>query len=158
MGENSNGGRSRRGRSRRPRSNGSRDPRRGRSAEFPDDDLLEEEIAAVTGDDPEAERMNVMDLNGQGLIDSKRTLRRAFGADLPPSVVSRPKMSFPTPFVEAFRGALQETVEAVFEESPLVGTLFDREAVRALVGSGNVAVWPVANLCLWSLVGDGVEL
>jgi asparagine synthase (glutamine-hydrolysing) len=102
--------------------------------------------------------LNIMEINGRGLIDSKRMLRRAFGADLPQSVVQRPKMSFPTPFVEAFRGALQETVEAVFEESPLVGTLFDREAVGALVGTGNIAVWPVANLCLWSLVGDGVHV
>ena len=102
--------------------------------------------------------LNIMEINGEGLIDSKRALRRAFSADLPPSVVQRPKMSFPTPFVEAFRGALKDTVEAVFEESPLVGTLFEKEAVRALVGTGNVAVWPVANLCLWSLVGDRVEL
>jgi asparagine synthase (glutamine-hydrolysing) len=102
--------------------------------------------------------MNIMEIDGQGLIDSKRMLRRAFGADLPERVVSRRKMSFPTPFVEAFRGPLQDTVESVFAESPLVGTLFERDAIDDLVGTGNVAVWPVANLCLWSLVGDGVEL
>lgn len=102
--------------------------------------------------------MNVMEINAQELIDSKRMLRSAFGGDLPQSVVRRPKMSFPTPFLEAFRGSLRETVDTVFEESPLVGTLFNREAVHALLGSGDVALWPVANLCLWSLVGDGVEL
>ena len=102
--------------------------------------------------------MNVVELNAKGLIDSKRMLRHAFDGELPESIVNRPKMSFPTPFIEAFDGVLQETISTALAESPLVDTLFNREAIDVVAKSGNLAIWPVANLCLWSLEESSIRV
>lgn len=94
--------------------------------------------------------MNVLELQSQGFIDSKRTLRQAFQDKLPSSVVNRPKMSFPTPFVETIRGELSDTIGSILRDSPLVGSLFQEEAMSVLAQSNNIVLWPVANLCLWA--------
>jgi transcription termination factor Rho len=56
-------GRPRRGRGRRPRGNGSRDPRRAREEEFPDDEALDID----DDDDDESERMHVVELKAKSM-------------------------------------------------------------------------------------------
>jgi len=78
---NSNQGRSRRGRSRRSRSgngaNGNqipRDPQRQQMSDFPDDEPYEDDLE---DDDPDAERMNVMELKQrpmEGLVELAESL------------------------------------------------------------------------------------
>lgn len=94
---------------------------------------------------------NATEIAGDDLVETKRTLRRAFRTDLPASVIDRKKMSFPTPFIAAFEGPLAPTVDAILDASPLVGTVLSPAAIRTMSARFDPAFWPVVNLCLWSL-------
>lgn len=78
---------------------------------------------------------------------TKIALRRAFAADLPAAVVSRPKASFPLPF--------QEWVvdhAPVLQRSQLARMLFTDAAIESVCADpGRVwnLAWPMINLALW---------
>ena len=98
--------------------------------------------------------LNVVEIDGDDLLASKRLLRRAFRTHLPEEVLERRKMSFPTPFLEAFSGELAELVTSTVHDSGLGRDLFRPEGLCAVLGSDGaepqLPVWPVANLCLWA--------
>ena len=98
--------------------------------------------------------LNVVEIDGDDLLASKRLLRRAFRTHLPEEVLERRKMSFPTPFLEAFSGELAELVTSAVHDSGLGRDLFRPEGLSAVLGSDQaepqLPVWPVANLCLWA--------
>ena len=98
--------------------------------------------------------LNVVEIDGEDLLASKRLLRKAYRSDLPVEVAERRKMSFPTPFIEAFSGELSDFVGDVVRGSRLGEALFQTSTLEALLGSNGNApqlpVWPVANLCLWA--------
>jgi asparagine synthase (glutamine-hydrolysing) len=97
---------------------------------------------------------NILELHQAGLLESKRLLRRAFRDDVPREILERPKMSFAVPFAESLAGWLKALPGDLPAESPLVGTLFRPDTIRALLQDPDprrsaMALWPVANLCLW---------
>lgn len=78
---------------------------------------------------------------------TKIALREAFGADLPASVVGRPKASFPLPF----QGWMGAHVSAI-DRSPLARELFTdaaRSVVRQQPGQAWHMAWPMLNIALW---------
>ncbi|RMH20149.1 MAG: asparagine synthase (glutamine-hydrolyzing) [Gemmatimonadetes bacterium] len=97
----------------------------------------------------------VVDIEREGLLETKRVLRRAFADRLPPGVLERAKRSFPTPFQEWFAGGLAAAVRNAIEGSRLLGTVLDPGRVRALLppedgAPPDVGLWPLANLALWA--------
>lgn len=79
---------------------------------------------------------------------TKIALREAFGAILPPEIVTRPKASFPLPFEQWVRGA-----GAWIRESAWLRSLLRPEAVELLAANPQGCwrmAWPVANLALWA--------
>jgi len=78
---------------------------------------------------------------------TKHALREAFATDLPESIVSRPKASFPIPF----QGWMSEHAPAV-ERSSLARELFT-DAARAVVTNQPEQAWhmawPMINIALW---------
>jgi asparagine synthase (glutamine-hydrolysing) len=79
---------------------------------------------------------------------TKRSLRCAFAADLPPDIVARPKASFPLPFQNWV--AQQATA---LQQCDFVRDLFTPAALHAV--SANpcrlwTLSWPMINLALWS--------
>lgn len=79
---------------------------------------------------------------------TKITLREAFTHDLPASVVSRPKASFPLPF-QSWIGAHAQAID----RSSLARELFT-DAARAVVREQPEQAWhlawPMLNIALWS--------
>ena len=79
---------------------------------------------------------------------TKIALREAFAHDLPASVVSRPKASFPLPF-QGWLGAHAGAID----RSSLARELFTdaaRAVVREQPGSAWHMAWPMLNIALWS--------
>ncbi|MFG0328048.1 MAG: asparagine synthase (glutamine-hydrolyzing) [Phycisphaerales bacterium JB037] len=80
-------------------------------------------------------------------LDTKIVLRQAFGHRLPPSVLARPKQSFPVPFQEWM--------------TPMAGMLESSDFARHLFSPGAIALvraqparhwhlaWPMVNIALW---------
>jgi asparagine synthase (glutamine-hydrolysing) len=83
-----------------------------------------------------------------GVVDTKICLRRAFASRMLPSVVSRPKASFPLPFHEWVGDAREallsvDWMREVFTEAAL-------HAVEARAGELWRLSWPMINLALWA--------
>lgn len=102
----------------------------------------------------EAESLNAADIEKRQLLISKAILRSAFEDRVPASILKRPKMSFPVPFAEWFAGWMKPVLNTWIEESGLIGPIFRKETVARLLESADqpassLALWPVANLCLW---------
>ncbi len=79
--------------------------------------------------------------------ETKRVLRRAFGEDLPASVVARPKASFPLPFQEwvADRAECLRT-------SSFAKELFTAAAIETVARDPRAQwrlAWPMINLAMW---------
>lgn len=81
-------------------------------------------------------------------LRTKIALREAFGADLPPEIVKRPKASFPLPFQEWMADQA-----GVLRESELIRELFTPAAIEVIASEPqrlwNMA-WPMINLALWA--------
>jgi len=67
---------------------------------------------------------------------------------VPDAVYKRPKMSFPSPFVESLNGVWKPQVESLLHESTF---LKDHLAMPAhlLFGEG-IALWLWVNIALWA--------
>lgn len=83
-----------------------------------------------------------------GVLDTKICLRRAFASRVHPSVVSRPKASFPLPFqdwiVDAREALLSvDWMRETFTEAAL-------HAVEARAGELWQLSWPMINLAFWA--------
>ncbi len=80
---------------------------------------------------------------------TKIALRQAFGADLPPEVVRRPKASFPLPFQSWLQNA--NSLDAL-RSSPLIRELFTPTAIEAVATRPSdlwPLAWPMLNLAIW---------
>jgi asparagine synthase (glutamine-hydrolysing) len=93
---------------------------------------------------------------------TKVALRRAVAQLVPPAIVERPKMGFPTPYRQWLAGPMFEWVDDLFAQSGC-GHLLDLEYARRLLHehrSGNDQarkVWTVMVFCIWySQIGSGV--
>jgi asparagine synthase (glutamine-hydrolysing) len=89
---------------------------------------------------------------GKGVerAETKRVLRRAFAADLPPEVVTRKKASFPLPF----QGWIEDHVQ-VLRRSSFAKSLFTPAAIEAVAAQPAAAwpfAWPMVNVGIW---GEG---
>jgi asparagine synthase (glutamine-hydrolysing) len=80
-------------------------------------------------------------------VRTKAALREAFGADLPPEVIARPKASFPLPFQEWVAdntGALRQ--------SEFARALFTEAAIANIIARPADLwqfAWPMVNLAIW---------
>jgi asparagine synthase (glutamine-hydrolysing) len=89
---------------------------------------------------------------------TKRVLRDAMGADLPPRIRDRrSKLGFATPEQSWLNGALAEAIdEGVTEAANRCGLLIDRRAALAMKsravtgGEDTQALWRIANFGLWA--------
>ncbi|MCP4223828.1 MAG: hypothetical protein GY773_10840 [Actinomycetia bacterium] len=77
----------------------------------------------------------------------KLVLRRAFSADLPPAVLSRPKASFPLPFQGWLAGKGQSMSRSCLTRGLFLPSMVERIAADP---AGNWPyAWPMANLARW---------
>lgn len=79
---------------------------------------------------------------------TKRILRRAFENDLPPSVLSRPKASFPVPFQKWIA-----TAAAALDHSPFADFFFEPAGLAAVMADPERhwrIAWPVLNIVMWA--------
>jgi asparagine synthase (glutamine-hydrolysing) len=86
---------------------------------------------------------------------TKVAMRRALSAIVPPSIVERPKLGFPTPHRQWLAGPMFEWVDHLLATSPC-GHLLDLDYARRLLrehraGEADHArkVWTVMVFCLW---------
>ncbi len=98
--------------------------------------------------------INVAEIDGQNLIESKVLLRRAFGASVPEDIMNRRKVSFPVPFREWLGGALREFAASMVEKSGLVQFAVQENSLQELInGADNpsygMLLWPLVNLAMW---------
>lgn len=85
---------------------------------------------------------------GHSSPQSKRVLREAFGPDLPPDIVSRPKASFPLPFQEWVADQA-----SCMQQCSMMRDLFTRETLHAVSDNpGRLwhLSWPMINIALWA--------
>lgn len=87
------------------------------------------------------------ELAGEGFLETKRLLRAGYAGRVPASILERPKMSFPVPFLEWLEGPLREEFATMRQQSRLVGEL-GGAALREGVVDGMLA-WPLMNLMIW---------
>jgi len=88
---------------------------------------------------------------------TKRILRKALGSTIPQSIVSRPKLGFPTPIKQWFRGPFHQTLQSLLLGSDnLLSTYIRPEITRNLLdlhrnGSWDLheALWSLGNLEIW---------
>jgi asparagine synthase (glutamine-hydrolysing) len=106
--------------------------------------LADAEVAGLAESLPMSERFVIQD----GLAHTKRVLRRAFAADLPPEVVTRPKASFPLPF-QAWIADQAPRITA----SDLLASLFRPEVLAEVARRPTDHwrfAWPMINLAMWA--------
>ncbi len=88
---------------------------------------------------------------------TKRILRKALGATVPKQIVTRPKMGFPTPTREWFRGPYHDTMRALLlGPDTLINEYIEPRYTRGVLdrhraGKGNLeeTIWTLGNLELW---------
>lgn len=98
--------------------------------------------------------LNTIEAAARGLIRSKMLLREAFADVVPQSILTRRKMSFPTPFLEWFAGSMRAMVEESLRQSPFARGWLRPESVELLLANlekpaYGMMAWPLMNLCLW---------
>ncbi|MFO7726031.1 MAG: asparagine synthase (glutamine-hydrolyzing) [Oceanipulchritudo sp.] len=95
-------------------------------------------------------------LQEQGLVESKRLLRRGYAGRVDDTILNREKMSFPVPFMEWFNGRWRGLYRHALAESSLLEGLLDPPARSALspeIGRVDAMVaWPLMNLFLMEQV------
>ncbi len=98
-----------------------------------------------------AQELNVAEIVGADLLESKKLLRQAFADQLPETVVNRPKMSFPVPFLEWFSGIWKDMAEEALRGADfLQPCVSDAKLEQFPLGQFSpMALWPLVNLALW---------
>lgn len=100
-----------------------------------------------------AAALNVQEIVQHDLIESKRILRRAYADRIPPSILHRPKMSFPVPVFDWLNTWMKPMAREIVASSPLRNTLFNSSAIDAWLNGQQplspLKLWPIVNLCLW---------
>ncbi|KAF0096164.1 MAG: putative amidotransferase [Puniceicoccaceae bacterium 5H] len=107
----------------------------------------------------EGKTLNAQELDAQGLVLPKRVLREGFRNDLPPEILTRRKVSFPTPFQEMLAGPWRQFARDTLLGSEIVDELCRGDAVAFLLErSGerayNMPLWPLLNIALWAETFD----
>lgn len=96
--------------------------------------------------------LSARELEANGWVESKRLLRQAFADRVPASILHRPKMSFPVPFLEWFQGPWEADYRQALQESPLLAALLREDRrVQLLEPSSPVdgmLAWPLMNLAI----------
>ncbi len=80
-------------------------------------------------------------------VDTKASLRAAFSGSIPSEAVSRPKASFPLPFIDWL-----DSARGVLDSSELLRSLFVPgvvDLVEEQPGALWRLVWPMMNIALW---------
>ena len=98
--------------------------------------------------------MNVAEIDHNDLVESKRLLRRAFKAEVPPEILNRKKVSFPVPFREWLGGSMRDFASEVIGKSDMVAAVVREDSLKELLnGAENPAygmlLWPLVNLAMW---------
>jgi asparagine synthase (glutamine-hydrolysing) len=98
--------------------------------------------------------LNVAEIDQQGLVESKKLLRRAFAQDIPPEILKRRKVSFPVPFREWLGGELREFAADTLSSSPLIKDIVQPSALTSIIDGADhpafsMQLWPLVNLALW---------
>ena len=97
--------------------------------------------------------LNVHEIVQHDLLESKRILRRAYVGDVPPSILHRPKMSFPVPVFDWLNDWMNPMAKEIVAASPLRTSLFHSAAINAWLDGQRplhpFKLWPIVNLCLW---------
>jgi asparagine synthase (glutamine-hydrolysing) len=98
--------------------------------------------------------LNVAEIDQRNLVESKRLLRRAFSAEVPPEIMKRRKVSFPVPFREWLGGTLRDFVADTLSASSLVLDITQRPVLMELIDGADhpayaMQLWPLVNLALW---------
>ena len=98
--------------------------------------------------------LNTLEVSARDLLESKRILRLAYADSVPPSILNRPKMSFPVPVFDWMQNGLAPMIRGIIADSPLRGTVFNPLAINAWL-DGQLSLhpaklWPIVNLCLWN--------
>ncbi|MDP0499583.1 MAG: asparagine synthase (glutamine-hydrolyzing) [Verrucomicrobiota bacterium JB022] len=99
--------------------------------------------------------LNAQELDQRGLVLPKRVLREGFRHEVPMEILTRPKVSFPTPFQECLAGPWRTFARETLLGSELVDELCNGEAVQFLLERSqermfNLALWPLLNIALWA--------
>lgn len=109
---------------------------------------------------PESEHMArdlaVDEIEKQGLLESKALLRQAFEDLIPRPILERPKMSFPVPVCDWLAGPLLAPVREIIAASQLPGRLLASDMLEYYLKTSAyresaMALWQIANLCLWQI-------
>jgi len=97
--------------------------------------------------------LNVLEIVQRDLLESKRVLRRAYADVVPPSILNRPKMSFPVPVFDWMKDWMKPMAKEIVASSPLRKGLFNSDVVDAWLDGRRplhpLKLWPILNLCLW---------
>ena len=91
----------------------------------------------------------VDEINQRDLVETKKMIRRAFAKELPPSIIERPKMSFPTPFQEWLGSDLKNYLEQNCLSISREMGIFNELEISQMFSRGDRNIWLLANLCLW---------
>lgn len=95
---------------------------------------------------------SVYDFDREGLVESKRLLRRAYANRLPKQILERPKVSFPVPFAELFAGPWEDLYRAALADLNGPAGLLNPKERAVLLAEKSVdpmLAWPLVNLFLW---------
>lgn len=97
--------------------------------------------------------LNVLEIVQRDLLESKRVLRRAYADAVPPSILNRPKMSFPVPVFDWMKDWMKPMAREIVAASPLRKALFNPAVIDAWLDGRRplhpLKLWPLLNLCLW---------
>lgn len=100
------------------------------------------------------ENLSAVECDRLGLFDTKRLLRSAFKESMPESILKRPKMSFPVPFMSWFGSVWKEEAREMINDVAGLDKLFNHEVIEYCLetseqASSSQILWPVCNLALW---------
>ena len=114
---------------------------------------------------PQAEtigrNLNVLEIVQKDLLISKRILRETYHNVVPPSILQRPKMSFPVPIFEWMSHGMLPMIKETIADSPLRKTLFHNKTIENFLKAPEtwhpMKIWPIVNLCLWHQMLSGMH-
>lgn len=103
----------------------------------------------------EGRLLNASEIDQRGLVVPKLVLREAFRDRVPPDILTRRKVSFPTPFQECLSGPWAGFARETLLGSDLIDELCRGDAVCFLLERSwervyNLALWPLLNVALWA--------
>ena len=101
------------------------------------------------GSRTQAQGLLVDEIEKADLVETKKLIRRSFADVLPDSVVTRPKMSFPTPFQEWLSGSFVQGLEEECLSIAQRTGIFNSPEIKRMFATGNRNLWLLANVCFW---------